>query len=46
LLSQAGEAAAKLKELLSEGDRDTLEEDGGEIAAEDILAAQMEAPSG
>jgi type I restriction enzyme R subunit len=38
--SQSGEAAAKLKTLLSQEELKELE-DGGEISSEDILAAQM-----
>lgn len=38
--SQAGEAAAKLKELLSKEEIASLD-DGGEVSTEDILAAQM-----
>lgn len=38
--SQTGEAAAKLKELLSQEEMEELN-DGGEISAEDLLAAQM-----
>ena len=38
--SQTGEAAAKLKEVLSPEELDDLN-DGGEVSAEDILAAQM-----
>jgi type I restriction enzyme R subunit len=43
--SQTGEAAAKLKELLS---ADELKElaDGGEVSNEDIMAAQMSARAG
>ena len=40
--SQAGQAAAKLKAVLSPEEQAELE-DGGEVAAEDILAAQMAA---
>ena len=40
--SQSGEAAAKLKEVLSVEEVKALE-DGGEISAEDVLAAQMTA---
>lgn len=40
--SQAGEAAAKLKQVLSADELKELE-DGGEISTEDILAAQMAA---
>ncbi len=40
--SQSGDAAAKLKEVLSAEEVKALE-DGGEISAEDILAAQMTA---
>jgi type I restriction enzyme R subunit len=40
--SQTGEAAAKLKEVLSPEEQKALAE-GGEISAEDILAAQMAA---
>lgn len=43
--SQTGEAAAKLKELLSAEELRELE-DGGEIGTEDILAAQMTARAG
>ncbi len=38
--SQTGEAAAKLKSVLSAEERQELE-DGGEISTEDLLAAQM-----
>jgi len=38
--SQTGEAAAKLKQVLSPGELADLN-DGGEISSEDILAAQM-----
>ncbi|MGF1501753.1 MAG: type I restriction endonuclease subunit R [Paracoccaceae bacterium] len=38
--SQTGEAAAKLKEMLSAEELEELK-DGGEISTEDILAAQM-----
>jgi type I restriction enzyme R subunit len=38
--SQSGEAAAKLKAVLSEDERRELE-DGGEVSSEDLLAAQM-----
>jgi type I restriction enzyme R subunit len=40
--SQTGEAAAKLKELLSAEELAALQ-DGGEVSTEDLLAAQMEA---
>ena len=40
--SQTGEAAAKLKEVLSAEELKALE-DGGEVSAEDILNAQMSA---
>lgn len=40
--SQTGEAAAKLKEVLSAEEIEALK-DGGEIGAEDLLAAQMAA---
>jgi type I restriction enzyme R subunit len=40
--SQTGEAAAKLKAVLSPEERADLE-DGGEVSSEDILAAQMAA---
>jgi type I restriction enzyme R subunit len=40
--SQTGEAAAKLKQVLSAEELKELE-DGGEVAAEDVLAAQMAA---
>ncbi|MBK6639004.1 MAG: type I restriction endonuclease subunit R [Rhodocyclaceae bacterium] len=40
--SQTGEAAAKLKALLSPAELEELK-DGGEISSEDILAAQMAA---
>jgi type I restriction enzyme R subunit len=40
--SQTGEAAAKLKEVLSPEDLAAFN-DGGEVSAEDILAAQMSA---
>jgi type I restriction enzyme R subunit len=40
--SQAGNAASKLKQVLSAEDQKELE-DGGEISSEDILAAQMSA---
>ncbi|MCA0374894.1 MAG: DEAD/DEAH box helicase family protein [Gemmatimonadetes bacterium] len=40
--SQTGEAAAKLKELLSADELAALR-DGGEVSTEDILAAQMSA---
>ena len=43
--SQTGEAAAKLKELLSAEELKELA-DGGEISNEDILAAQMAARAG
>ncbi|MBS0405082.1 MAG: type I restriction endonuclease subunit R [Proteobacteria bacterium] len=43
--SQAGEAAAKLKELLSAEELKELQ-DGGEVSNEDILAAQMSARAG
>jgi type I restriction enzyme R subunit len=43
--SQTGEAAKKLKELLSPEEIADLE-DGGETSAEDILAAQMAARAG
>ena len=42
--SQTGQAAAKLKELLSAKEWEELQ-DGGEIDAETVLAAQMEARS-
>jgi type I restriction enzyme R subunit len=38
--SQSGEAAAKLKAVLSEAEQRELE-DGGEVSTEDLLAAQM-----
>lgn len=38
--SQTGEAASKLKQVLSAEERKALE-DGGEVSTEDILAAQM-----
>jgi type I restriction enzyme R subunit len=40
--SQTGEAASKLKEVLSAGELAELE-DGGEVSTEDILVAQMAA---
>lgn len=40
--SQTGEAASKLKELLSAEEQENLA-DGGEVSSEDILAAQMSA---
>ncbi|MBI2382762.1 MAG: type I restriction endonuclease subunit R [Gammaproteobacteria bacterium] len=40
--SQTGEAASKLKQVLSAEELKALE-DGGEISAEDVLAAQMSA---
>ena len=40
--SQSGDAAAKLKEVLSAEELKALE-DGGEVSAEDVLAAQMAA---
>ena len=40
--SQTGEAAAKLKEVLSAEEAEALD-DGGEISTEDLLAAQMAA---
>src|SRR5690606_35234007 len=40
--SQTGEAAAKLKAVLSAQELDELN-DGGEISTEDVLAAQMAA---
>ncbi|MFO1177647.1 MAG: DEAD/DEAH box helicase family protein [Ottowia sp.] len=43
--SQTGEAAAKLKELLSAEELKALQ-DGGEVSNEDILAAQMSARAG
>lgn len=43
--SQTGEAAAKLKALLSAEEQAELN-DGGEISSEDILAAQMSARAG
>jgi len=43
--SQTGEAAKKLKQLLSPEDIAAME-DGGEASAEDILAAQMSARAG
>ena len=43
--SQTGEAAAKLKELLSAEELNELA-DGGEVSNEDILAAQMAARAG
>jgi type I restriction enzyme R subunit len=43
--SQTGEAAGKLKQLLSADELKDLA-DGGEVAAEDILAAQMSARAG
>ncbi len=43
--SQAGEAAGKLKQVLSAQELQDLA-DGGEVAAEDILAAQMSARAG
>jgi len=43
--SQTGEAAAKLKALLSVEEQAELN-DGGEISSEDILAAQMSARAG
>jgi type I restriction enzyme R subunit len=42
--SQTGEAAAKLKQVLSAAELKELD-DGGEISTEDILAAQMAAKS-
>ncbi|MEP6733495.1 MAG: DEAD/DEAH box helicase family protein [bacterium] len=42
--SQTGEAAAKLKQVLSASEMKELE-DGGEVSTEDILAAQMAAKS-
>ncbi|MGV8989723.1 MAG: DEAD/DEAH box helicase family protein [Cypionkella sp.] len=43
--SQTGEAAAKLKQVLSPGELADLN-DGGEVSSEDILAAQMTAKAG
>ena len=43
--SQTGEAAGKLKQVLSAQELQDLA-DGGEVAAEDILAAQMSARAG
>ena len=43
--SQTGEAAAKLKQVLSAEEMAGLQ-DGGEISTEDILAAQMSAKAG
>ena len=43
--SQTGEAAAKLKQVLSASEMKELE-DGGEVSTEDILAAQMAAKAG
>ena len=43
--SQTGEAASKLKQLLSAEELKDLA-DGGEVAAEDLLAAQMAARAG
>jgi type I restriction enzyme R subunit len=43
--SQTGESTSKLKQLLSAEEVKELE-DGGEVAAEDILAAQMTARAG
>ncbi|MEN3029277.1 type I restriction endonuclease subunit R [Chromobacterium amazonense] len=43
--SQTGEAASKLKQLLSAEELKELQ-DGGEIGAEDLLAAQMAARAG
>jgi type I restriction enzyme R subunit len=43
--SQTGEAAAKLKQVLSATEMKELE-DGGEVSTEDILAAQMAAQAG
>jgi type I restriction enzyme, R subunit len=43
--SQTGEAAAKLKQVLSATELKELE-DGGEVSTEDILAAQMAAKAG
>ena len=43
--SQTGEASSKLKQLLSAEEIKELE-DGGEVSAEDILAAQMSAKAG
>lgn len=40
--SQTGEAAAKLKQVLSQEEIDALN-DGGEVSTEDVLAAQMAA---
>ncbi len=40
--SQTGEAASKLKQVLSDQELDELA-DGGEVSTEDLLAAQMEA---
>lgn len=40
--SQTGQAAAKLKEVLSPEELEELQ-DGGEVSAEDVLAAQMSA---
>ena len=41
--SQTGEAAAKLKAVLSAGGTEAELDDGGEVSTEDILAAQMAA---
>ena len=43
--SQTGEAAAKLKQVLSPGELADLN-DGGEVSSEDILAAQMASKAG
>ncbi|MFN3294631.1 MAG: DEAD/DEAH box helicase family protein, partial [Gemmobacter sp.] len=43
--SQTGQAAAKLKEILSAEDMAALE-DGGEVSTEDLLAANMAARAG
>lgn len=42
--SQTGEAATKLKELLSAEEREQLD-DGGDVSSEDVLAAQMQSRS-
>ncbi len=43
--SQTGEAAAKLKQVLSHDELEALK-DGGEVGTEDLLAAQMAARAG
>lgn len=39
--SQTGEAASKLRQVLTASELKELEEEGGEVSTEDILAAQM-----